>query len=918
MTSISAQLRGPLADRYRIERELGTGGMATVYLAEDLKHHRRVAIKVLKPELAAVIGAERFLSEIRTTATLQHPHVLALFDSGLASVDGHQSTVDGRPSTVDFLYYVMPFVEGESLRDRLTREKQLPIADAVRIATEVASALDYAHRHGVIHRDIKPENILLHDGSALVADFGIALAVSNTAGHRMTETGMSLGTPHYMSPEQAMGERDLDGRTDVYALGCVLYEMLTGEPPFTGPTAQAIVAKVMTATPEPVTTYRKTVSPAVEDAVLTALQKLPADRFASARDLAAALESSPSRPAVQASRRARHPGENRGERPSRRVGPWLTWASLAVAAGAVAVAAWSRISAPVPPETRYAVALPRHQDLALVMQGTHIAVAHDGSFMVYTGGDSLDGRLWIKPRNSLTATSIPGTEGAYDPFISPDNREIGFFADRNGRAMKIVTLAGGPPRSILQAPLGNSGAAWASDGYIYFDADRGGLQRVRPDGSGRETIVPLDTTQLETGIAWPQVLPGGRTVIVRLRHANDLPTDFTIIAVRISNGERRTLARAVSARYAAGRMLFVTADGTLQSAPFSESKLALKGPLSAVLDNVRIAGTYSGVDLDISDDGTLWYVAGQVGAGTQLIWVDRDGTERPVDPNWREDGEIRGVSLSPDGGAVALELSQVGSTGTDIWVKQLPAGPLSRLTTDPAPDSRPMWSRDARFIDYISERAHPMAIYRQPADGSGVPTIVMTAKYDVTEATESPDGRWVVAKTSVASPGFGDIVAMEADRDSMARPIIQSPAMEASPALSPDGKWLAYVSTTSGMREVYVRPFPDVGSRVWPVSTDGGREPRWSHSGRELFFRSLSSQDMMVADIETTPTFRASQPRPLFRTTALDGIDYVRYDVSPDDRHFLMVGRTDADERPQLIRIEQFAASLRRHADGPQ
>ena len=205
---VSAVLQAALADRYTITRELGSGGMATVYLAEDLRHRRKVAVKVLRPELAAVIGAERFLAEIRTTANLQHPHILPLHDSGEAG---------------SFLYYVMPFVEGESLRDRLRREKQLPIPDAVRIATEVASALDYAHRHNVIHRDIKPENILLHDGSALVADFGIALAVSTAGGGtRMTETGLSLGTPHYMSPEQAMGEREITARSDVYALGAVL------------------------------------------------------------------------------------------------------------------------------------------------------------------------------------------------------------------------------------------------------------------------------------------------------------------------------------------------------------------------------------------------------------------------------------------------------------------------------------------------------------------------------------------------------------------------------------------------------------------------------------------------------------------------------------------------------------------------
>ncbi len=277
------ELARSLADRYRIERELGEGGMATVYLAHDLKHDRKVAIKVLRPELAAVIGAERFLAEIRTTANLHHPHILPLFDSGVVSLPGVPGDPTGRP------YYVMPFIEGETLRDRLSREKQLPITDAIRIAAEVASALDYAHRQGIIHRDIKPANILLHEGNALVADFGIALAASRAGGTRMTETGMSVGTPEYMSPEQAMGEREITARSDVYALGAVTYEMLTGEPPFSGPTAQAIVARILTERPRSIVARRETVSPGMEAAVFTALQKLAADRFGSTTEFSAAL-----------------------------------------------------------------------------------------------------------------------------------------------------------------------------------------------------------------------------------------------------------------------------------------------------------------------------------------------------------------------------------------------------------------------------------------------------------------------------------------------------------------------------------------------------------------------------------------------------------------------------------------------------
>jgi len=274
MSGALERLTTALADRYRIERELGAGGMATVYLAEDLKHQRQVAIKVLKPELAAVLGADRFIQEIATTAQLQHPHILPLFDSG---------TADG------FLFYVMPYIEGETLRDKLNRETQLGVDEAVRITREVADALDYAHRHGVIHRDIKPENILLHDGRPMVADFGIALAVSAAAGGRMTETGMSLGTPHYMSPEQATADKEITGRSDVYALASVLYEMLTGDPPHTGSSAQQIIVKIIADEARPVGEVRKSVPPNVAAALAKGLEKLPADRFETAKTFADAL-----------------------------------------------------------------------------------------------------------------------------------------------------------------------------------------------------------------------------------------------------------------------------------------------------------------------------------------------------------------------------------------------------------------------------------------------------------------------------------------------------------------------------------------------------------------------------------------------------------------------------------------------------
>lgn len=323
--SVTERLGAALAGRYSIDRELGAGGMATVYLAHDMKHDRLVALKVLHPHLAAHIGAERFLKEIKTTAHLQHAHILPLFDSGEA---------DG------LLFYVMPYVEGESLRQRITREQRLPVADAVRITSEVASALDYAHRHGIIHRDIKPENILLHEGQAMVSDFGIAIA-SATGGTRLTEAGMSVGTPEYMSPEQALGERQLDSRSDIYAVGVMLYEMLTGSPPFTGPSAQAIVAKVITEKPVPLSRLRKGIPPFVQDAALTALQKKPADRFPTATALQAAIEG-----------RSALPGRSRNYR---RTALWLAGgAACVIALGALALRPWQSrhpVIVRAPPDT---------------------------------------------------------------------------------------------------------------------------------------------------------------------------------------------------------------------------------------------------------------------------------------------------------------------------------------------------------------------------------------------------------------------------------------------------------------------------------------------------------------------------------------------------------------------------------------
>ncbi|HET9293416.1 MAG TPA: serine/threonine-protein kinase, partial [Gemmatimonadales bacterium] len=393
-----ARLSAALADRYRIEHELGQGGMATVYLAEDLKHKRKVALKVLKPELAAVLGGERFVQEITTTAALQHPHILPLFDSG---------TADG------FLYYVMPFIDGETLRSKLNRETQLGIDEAVKIATAVADALDYAHRHGVIHRDIKPENILLHDGRPMVADFGIALALSAAAGGRMTETGLSLGTPHYMSPEQATAEKEITARSDVYSLGSVLYEMLTGNPPHTGASAQQIIMKIVTEEAAPVTNVRKSVPPNVAAAVAKSLEKLPADRFESAKAFADALTNTGF--TVVGARTALGSTVSSGVPRRALVG----LAGLAAVALALALWGWLRPGPTTLPSRQRVLLWNKEFPDFLIPSSlrveSRVAIAPDASSIVFADSAGDDTQLFLKRRNEIRATPIAGTEGGTSP-----------------------------------------------------------------------------------------------------------------------------------------------------------------------------------------------------------------------------------------------------------------------------------------------------------------------------------------------------------------------------------------------------------------------------------------------------------------------------------------------------------------------
>jgi eukaryotic-like serine/threonine-protein kinase len=848
------RLAAALADRYRIERELGQGGMATVYLAEDLRHKRKVALKVLKPELAAVLGAERFVQEITTTAALQHPHILPLFDSGQA---------DG------FLYYVMPFIDGETLRQKLDRETQLGVEEAVRITTELADALDHAHRHGVIHRDIKPENILLHDGRPMVADFGIALAVSAAAGGRMTETGLSLGTPHYMSPEQATAEKELTNRSDIYSLAAVLYEMLAGTPPHTGASAQQIIMKIVTEEAAPVTRLRKAVPPHIAAALAKALEKLPADRFSTAAAFALAL-THPTAFTATALPTAAPGGPTTGgaER----------WRTAAGAAGLLAIvlgglAAWGWMGSPEPAAvSRFVVELEGGLDLTAPSAP---AISPDGAHLAYNGANS---ELVLRDRDRLEATPVPDGETGQAPFFSPDGERLAFFTGLPG-SLRVASVRGGAAVTLVTDSAYGSGGAWSEDGWLYFVGGTSqALMRVRAEGGQPQLVARPNPAHDELFFNWPQILPGNRTALFtiwRRKAAAD------IAALDIASGAVTVLTRGVRALYApTGHLIVLEGDGSVQAFRLDPRRLTLSGRPTTMLDGVWVGG-FAALPIALSNTGTLLYQTAP--SDQQVVRVTRAGAAQPPDAGWS--GQLQQLDLSPDGKRLAIAVVREGRV--ELWVKAMDTGPLTRLASEGTYDYRPSWAPDGRSIIFVSDLSGHSALYRVPADGSAPPTPLRDEARAVDEGSLSDDGRWLIYRAG--SGGGRDIYAARPGLDSAPTPVATTPAEEYSPALSPDGRWLAYASDESRQSEVYVRPFPNAGEAKWQVSREGGSEPRWGHSGRELFYRNAAG-DLVAAELAPGPSFRVASEKVLFSARGYIADNRNRnYAVSPDDRSFLFV-----------------------------
>ena len=829
MADAPAGLTAALADRYRLDRELGQGGMATVYLADDLRHDRKVAIKVLRPELAAVIGAERFLREIKTIANLQHPHILGLIDSG---------EVQGTA------YFVMPFVEGESLRDRLTREKQLPIPDAVRIASEIATALDYAHRHGVIHRDIKPENILLHDGSALVADFGIALAASKAGGSRMTETGMSLGTPHYMSPEQAMGEREITPRSDVYALGCVTYEMLVGEPPFTGPTAQSIVAKVMTAEPASLTAQRKSIPPAVEDAVLTALEKLPADRWSSAADFAAALGGQGVRGAVTTS--------SRRTLPPRPPAPRFLYLGILAATTALAAWGWLRPK-PTGGPSVYDAVLP---DSAPITFGAttantsygssprNLSISAAGDFAVYAARQGDSTVLWYRSLRDATARQIAGTQGGTSPRISPDGSHVAYLIE--SRVM-VVPVAGGEPRRLQEGQAATS-LQWVSATEILsLDLDGYRLKQLdREGGSAQTRSIPRCVLGQWISELKQLLCSYNRTAVL---FDPESGKQWTLRAALPDGAPGRLLTgsafRIVDKRY----LVYLAVDGSLLGARYDPATHLAQRSVT-ILTGVR-REAFGEAQFDLSADGTLVYAPGLDGTIGRMVTLRSGGSPQPLPV---ETGDFQRYDLSRDRRWLAAAVQ--ATEGMELRIYDLRDGQHFTWLKGEA-IRHPLWSPDGSWLLVGVRDSTRWSILRGAPSSGAQPDTVATFEFDPAnpDPTDLHDDHLALAQNWAGSS------VMRFD------PSLPHPTFDTVLAgvrftsASPNGKLLLY-QTLEGDR-IEVTSFPVTGRR-WQLASDGA-EPLWL-SATEVLYRKGVSWFMAHVNPETgepagAATFWARDPR---------------------------------------------------------
>ncbi len=814
---------GSRLGHYDVTALIGEGGMGEVWRAHDTQLGRDVALKILPDAFAADPDRlARFQREAQVLASLNHPGIAAIY---------------GTEKSDDTQALVLELVEGPTLADRIAKGP-IPLDEALPIAKQIAEALEAAHEAGVIHRDLKPANIKVReDGTVKVLDFGLAKALQQDAGGdpnesptvtaAATATGVILGTAAYMSPEQAKG-KPVDQRTDVWAFGAVLYEMLTGRRAFVGDGASETIARVIDREPD-WSALPAGVPPLISGFLRGCLQKSPRDRIRDIGDVRLALEGRFETHESGGSAPKAAPGLRPWQRPVPAIG-------MAVAIGAVAgLAAWG-LTRPGPGRVaRFPIPLAADQRFSAVAR-TVVAISPDATRVVYTA----NGRLWLRPVGQLHATEVEGTEGAVGPFFSPDSQSIGFYADGS---LQRVSVTGGAPVRVtgveIEAP---DGASWGTDGMILYGA--GSIMRVADSNGTPEVVIPIEEPEAAHG---PQLLPGGEWVLFTVRSGGAGSWGGAQIVVQsLTSGERVVILGGRDARYLSTGHLVYALDNVIFAVPFNVAARQLTGGPVPLVEGVRQAGdTSGGASFSVSTDGTLVYVPGTERAGGySLAWISQSGETTATDAPIRDYASIR---LSPDGTRVAADVGD--GRQRDIWIWRFDRGPLTRLTTDGVSDEWPLWTPDGSRVVFWSAR-EGRGMFWKNADGVGA---VERLSGPDRPWGWAPDGRLLVVRAP------GDIGLLAIDGEPAVEMLTATEFTERYPALSPDGRWLAYASDESGQPEIYVRPFPRVDDGRWQVSIDSGSCPAWAPDGRRLYYV-IGTNRMMVAEVETDPTFNPGTP----------------------------------------------------------
>ncbi len=853
---------------YEILEPLGAGGMGEVYRAKDTRLDRLVAIKVLPGHLSANPELrERFEREARAISSLSHPHICSLYDVG------HQ---DG----VDFL--VMEFLEGQSLADRLGGEP-LSSDEVLRLGVQIAEALSAAHRSGVVHRDLKPGNIMLTRSGAKLLDFGLAKmgveaatptssltmkAESRNPRTPLTAEGTILGTFQYMAPEQLEG-KEADNRTDIFALGAVLYEMATGKPAFQGNSQASLIASILKDQPAPISTFQAMAPPALDRVVRVCLDKDPEKRWQTAHDVALQLQW-----IAEGGSAAGVPKPVAHRRRSRERVAWIAAAVLGLGVIALGARDLMRPKPPAPRVLRYQIPAPHG-----VVSIDSPKLSPDGKYLAYNATDSTGtARIWIQPLDSFDAHPLAGTEGATRPCWSPDSKSLAFFT---GTRLKRIDVGGGATQTLLDGVQG-SDDSWGEGGLIIFDGSSTDSIRAVPASGGMpKPMTRIDHAAGETGSAWPHFLPDGKHFLYLALHGGG--TADSLKLAEVGSFETRTLGPAgTRMEYTPSGYLLWAQEGTLLGRQFDPDELRFTGESFPVTE--QVGGNGQGLaDFSLSDAGILAYRE-QGGRVSRLAWVDREGRTLKTMATESDWGD---PALSPDGTRVAADRSNEGGAG-DVWVYDTQRGTESRLTFDPKWDYEPIWSADGARVYFVSERAGVGNIYSREASGTGDTSPVWEDSVGKSLTGVTRDGKYLIVRRNSRETGR-DVWAVPLTGDAKPFPVIREKFDQGHGTVSPDGRWIAYVSTESGTRQVYVRPFPQ-GTGKWQISTQGANEPQWSADGTELFYVTLPNV-VTVVEVDTRDGFRPGLPKPLFTAPFASGADGYRnhYAVHGNGDRFLAI-----------------------------